>query len=675
MKKIASITLALCIIGNIFPIMAMADTVNFCGDDLSWYIDEVSSTLYIEGSGDMYDYGYTGNSQLAPWYCDAEKIEHIKIAQGVTSVGNCAFRNLYFSSADIPDTIVRIGKQAFENSCITAVEIPASVEIIEEKAFSYCGQLTEVRFETGKLKSIGEYAFGNCNELETIVLPRSNTEICRGAFYTTAVKTLDIPEGITCIGENAFNFCDSLAAVTLPEGLTEISNGTFGFCKSLSSVELPDTLTSIGDEAFACCSSLESVRLPDTLLSIGEEAFTLSGLKNVIFGCNIEKIGAYAFYSTPLDAVFLPPSAKETYNAFENSAGKKIKVYGVQGSAAENNENFVPLELSAAEKTGLTEIALVSYDGLEYSTDAESWQSSPVFTGLEPDTEYTFYQRYAATGTAAASPCTTPVSIKTLRGGISGNDYWQYKPDTKTLTVSGNTYLKDYGSGYYEQDWAELKNKAQRLEIIGAEGRIGAYAFSRMTALREVSLCEGITAVGEHSFEGCVSLETVELPDSVAEIGNSAFENSGLKGTLDLGKVTAVGDSAFRNTAVTSARFSPETHYIGFGTFAGTDIKKAVFPGIAGFIAKTAFDASLETVIYCIRGSDAENYAAANGFPYKYLGDLDSDGFFNAADLSILTGILFGKNDGIDLIAADVTCDGNVDILDLIRLKKNILEI
>ena len=87
MKKLISIILVLCVIGNVLPVTVFAGAVKNCGDDLSWYIDEETSTLYIEGSGDMYDYGYTDNSEFAPWYCDAEKIEHIKISQGVTSVG------------------------------------------------------------------------------------------------------------------------------------------------------------------------------------------------------------------------------------------------------------------------------------------------------------------------------------------------------------------------------------------------------------------------------------------------------------------------------------------------------------------------------------------------------------------------------------------------------------
>ena len=97
-------------------------------------------------------------------------------------------------------------------------------------------------FETGRLKSIGKYAFGHCLKLETIILPQSDVEIGYGAFYKTAVKTLDIPKGITEIGKSAFKSCEALTRVTLPEGLTEIEDGAFSFCSSLASIEFPDTL-------------------------------------------------------------------------------------------------------------------------------------------------------------------------------------------------------------------------------------------------------------------------------------------------------------------------------------------------------------------------------------------------------------------------------------------------
>ena len=97
--------------------------------------------------------------------------------------------------------------------------------------------------------------------------------------------------------------------------------------------------------------------------------------------------------------------------------GKSGYVAGVSGKALEVKRHAYD-QVTAVNFAGLPEAdwneGTVScwFKPFWKETDPES---SPVFTGLEPDTEYTFYQRYAATETTAASPCTTPVSIKTLR--------------------------------------------------------------------------------------------------------------------------------------------------------------------------------------------------------------------------------------------------------------------
>ena len=367
----------------------------------------------------------------------------------------------------------------------------------------------------------------------------------------------------------------------------------------------------------------------------------------------------------------MPPSAEQTYGAFANSAGRVITVYGIPGSMAEytGGDNFIPLNLPTAERIGITEIALASYDGLEYSTDGQSWQSSPVFSGLNSDTEYTFYQRYAATETAA-SPSTTPTVIKTNAGEFAGEDYWEYDSITETLTVCGNAFLNDYISDYYAQGWSDFKTQIKRLIIINADGKIGSYAFSKLTSLKEVTICEGITSIGESAFRNSVSLENITLPRSVKEIGDCSFLNSGLSGAVDLSGASAIGDKAFMNTSLTEACFSKNTVYLGFDAFAGTKLQKAVFAGNAEFIAKTAFGDNAQTVIYCNKGAGAESYAAENGISYRYFGDLDSDGSFTATDLSHLKRLLLNSDSAFDPTASDVNADSKVDILDLVRLKK-----
>ncbi|MBQ4584583.1 MAG: leucine-rich repeat protein [Clostridia bacterium] len=84
-------------------------------------------------------------------------------------------------------------------------------------------------------------------------------------------------------------------------------------------------------------------------------------------------------------------------------------------------------------------------------------------------------------------------------------------------------------------------------KVIIPEGvkKIDAYAFARLTALKEVVLPSTIEAIEYGAFEGCISLERVVGLENVQLINYAAFRNCNLKGTIKLDKIRAIGDYAF----------------------------------------------------------------------------------------------------------------------------------
>ena len=56
----------------------------------------------------------------------------------------------------------------------------------------------------------------------------------------------DLPAGVTCIGNFAFDGCRGLKSLTIPDSVTRIGNFAFDGCRGLKSLTIPDSVTSIG---------------------------------------------------------------------------------------------------------------------------------------------------------------------------------------------------------------------------------------------------------------------------------------------------------------------------------------------------------------------------------------------------------------------------------------------
>ena len=191
----------------------------------------------------------------------------------VIGIGAATNTNIIFASTynGLPVTAIR--GYAFEECYnLTSVVIPDSVTTIGEDAFDYCYSLTSVVIGDS-VTTIGDWAFSECYSLTSITVNEYNQyyKSIDGNLYTKDGKTLVqyaigktatqfiIPDSVTTIGDDAFRYCDSLTSIVIPDSVTSIGRYAFEDCYSLTSIVIPDSVTSIGEYALQYCDSLTSV--------------------------------------------------------------------------------------------------------------------------------------------------------------------------------------------------------------------------------------------------------------------------------------------------------------------------------------------------------------------------------------------------------------------------------
>ena len=89
----------------------------------------------------------------------------------------------------------------------------------------------------------------------------------------TTLKTIEMPDDISYIGEYAFSGCSNLILTSLPESLTSIENGAFSNCTNLALTSFRAGLKYIRNFAFSGCTSLTSITFKGTPYAIESTAF------------------------------------------------------------------------------------------------------------------------------------------------------------------------------------------------------------------------------------------------------------------------------------------------------------------------------------------------------------------------------------------------------------------
>lgn len=172
--------------------------------------------------------------------------------------------------------------------------------------------MTSINIPDG-VTSIGNMAFHGCSSLVGVYISDLSAW-CRidfgdsssnpfdysnnGKLYLNNVEVTElvIPNDITAIKNNVFSGCSSLTSILLPDGVTLIGDYAFSECSSLASINIPDDVISIGYSAFSNCSSLTSINIPNGVTEIGGWTFwRCYSLTSIEIPDGVTSIGERAF--------------------------------------------------------------------------------------------------------------------------------------------------------------------------------------------------------------------------------------------------------------------------------------------------------------------------------------------------------------------------------------------
>ena len=138
------------------------------------------------------------------------------------------------------------------------------------------------------LQDDGTYAvsIGNACYLSEVTIPSTY----RGRTVTTVASYFI---------SKTYEQVSKVKKVNLPNTIKRIEEYAFSFGKKgnlLESIDLPDSIEYIGDDAFESCEHLESITLPKNLNYLGNSVYNnCSNLKTVSFPSHVEHIGSNVF--------------------------------------------------------------------------------------------------------------------------------------------------------------------------------------------------------------------------------------------------------------------------------------------------------------------------------------------------------------------------------------------
>lgn len=529
-------------------------------------------------------------------FAECQKIKSIQWGTEtakVTKVVDTLFQNLKSAiEVDFADQITEIGASAFASSSITGVNGTGKVETVNEKGFMNCNALVgEVSMPA--LTQIYAYAFSGVGATDFII-SNDVTVIDEGAFAKCSnLKSMNIAAGVADvdlgnmtklgqIGKNAFSGCQAIVSLQLPGTVTKIEEGAFSGLTALANVKFKNNgekgTTTIGTSAFSGCTNLVDVETASNVGVIDNKAFSgCVKLMRLKLADGLQTIGNSAFAGCKRLEGVLPDGAEEEYEIVEEKRVKlpnpnaqlvipeSVTTIGDMAFAYCYNDDETHTPEGGSEKVYKIGIKAVHIAGNPAGTTI----GASAFAGCQNLTKLTLGEGVTGLGDSALKDTrleeiTIPSTFET--GTAKNSPFTSGENSTlrKVTFADGIQVIPQY--------FLSNITTLTKIEIPASVQKIGDHAFADCSNLTAVTFKEPadskLTTIDTSAFEGCSLMTLFKLPEGVTTINASAFKDCKKISLTDLptGLIT-IGNAAFENCTMLRVGELPAITALGTAAF------------------------------------------------------------------------------------------------------------
>lgn len=404
-----------------------------------------------------------------------------------------------------------------------------------------------------------------------------------------SITQVNLPNGLTYIGNNAFCTCNELTAISIPNSVTTIGEWAFSSCVAMTSLTIPNSVTSIGEYAFEGCSALISVSIPNSVVTIGNGAF--SAVPNIVYSGTAQDeynnhwgarslngvVDGWLVYSDNTRTTLLSCSTAAQGEIILPNSVTTIGNYAFYRCLGVTSVT-IPNTVTAIGENSFSNCGITSVTIPASITSFGDWAFSgcrDLKTVIFPEnltvignymfdrcvnlTSVNIPNSVTVIGPQAFYGCQNLISVKVPDGVTSvGNFAFS---EVMNIEYSGTLFGRPWGAkcmnGIIDGIFIFNDETKTILEacLTTAEGemiipnsveKIGDKAFKYCNNITSVTIPNSVTVIDNEAFWGCKKLTNITIPNSVIEIGDYAFTSCDNVTSVSMGNsVTRIGMRAF----------------------------------------------------------------------------------------------------------------------------------